>query len=169
MLSPWRYNSKGCLKDPPAQQHPRILFGPGAYLTREFAKEYNIKHVINCAQEEYSPTWFKTEFSENYVCLNAIDSENVEILKWYPDFSKFMKIFLSKSGSIYVHCQAGINRSGFLYLAYLCLEQNFNIQNLEKAIIKQRPCALTNKAFRRQVYQKVAEKLLDDNYNGKSR
>jgi protein-tyrosine phosphatase len=163
MWSPWRFNSRGYLKDPPAQHHPKILFGPGAYLTPEFAKQYNIKYVINCAQEEHSPTWFKTEFPENYVCLNAEDSESVQILKWYPKFSKSMNTFLEGKGCVYVHCQAGINRSGFLYLAYLCLEHKYNIQVLEKSIIKQRPCALTNKAFRKQVYQKVS-----DNYNGKS-
>jgi protein-tyrosine phosphatase len=163
MWSPWRFNSRGYLKDPPAQHHPKILFGPGAYLTPEFAKQYNIKYVINCAQEEHSPTWFKTEFPENYVCLNAIDSLEVNIFTWYPKFYESMNKFLSLDGNVYVHCQAGINRSGFLYLAYLCLEEKYNIQVLEKSIIKQRPCALTNK-----VYEKVNEKLLEDNYNGKS-
>lgn len=164
MWSIWRYNSRGYNKDPPAQSHPKILFGPGEYLTPEFVQKYDINYVINCAQEEHSPTWFKEKFPKNYVCLNAVDSEHVNIFTWYPEFSKFMGDFLLGNGKVYVHCQAGINRSGFLYLAYLSLEKNYDIESLELSIIKQRPCALSNKAFRQQVYQKVREKLLEDNY-----
>jgi protein-tyrosine phosphatase len=69
--------------------------------------------------------------------------------------------FLSKEGKVYVHCQAGINRSGFLVLAFLCLEKKFNIEQLELSIIKRRPCALTNKSFRNEIYKKVKDFLLD--------
>jgi len=163
MWSVWRNNSRGYLKDPPAQIHPHILFGPGAYLTPEFVDKYKIKSVINCASEEHSPTWFKSGFPENYVCLEAIDSLDVQILSWYPRFSESMNKFLLQ-GTVYVHCQGGINRSGFLSLAYLCLEKKYNVKSLEMSIVRQRPCALTNKAFRKQIYEKVNEKLLEDNY-----
>jgi protein-tyrosine phosphatase len=163
MWNVWRNNSRGYNKDPPAQVHPQILFGPGEYLTPEFVEKYKIKSVINCATEEFSPTWFKSSFPNNYVCINAIDSFTVNIFTWYPQFCQSMNYFLPK-GTVYVHCQAGINRSGFLSLAYLCIEHKYHIKSLELSIVRQRPCALTNKEFRKQVYEKVNEKLLEDNY-----
>jgi protein-tyrosine phosphatase len=72
-----------------------------------------------------------------------------------------LDIFLEEGeGNVYVHCQAGINRSGFLVMAYLVFEKKFQAETLEKTIIKKRPCALTNTSFRNEIYQK----LLEDNY-----
>jgi protein-tyrosine phosphatase len=159
MWSIWRYNSRGYNKDPPVQVHPKILFGPGEYLTPKFVEENKITHVINCAQEEFSPSWFKEKYPTNYYCLGAIDSYNVKILDWYSKFKIMLDIFIEE-GNVYVHCQAGINRSGFLVMAYLVFEKNFHAETLEKMIIKKRPCALTNTSFRNEIYQK----LLEDNY-----
>jgi protein-tyrosine phosphatase len=164
MWSIWRYNSRGYNKDPPVQVHPKILFGPGEFLTPKFVEEYKITHVINCAQEEYSPSWFKEKHRENYFCLNAIDSHNVKILSWYSRFKLMLDIFIQEEGVTYVHCQAGINRSGFLVMAYLVFEKNYDPYSLEKMIIKKRPCALTNTSFRTEIYQKFGEKLIEHNY-----
>jgi protein-tyrosine phosphatase len=149
MFSLWRYNSRGYNLDP-AAQIDNIIFGPGEYLTPKFADYYKITHVINCAGEEYSPSWFKEKFPEKYVCLNAIDSYTVNILDWYPKFKETMDLF--SEGTVYVHCQAGINRSGFLVLAYLTKEKGHDIQLLERSMIRKRPCSLTNTRFREQVY-----------------
>lgn len=160
MWSIWRFNSRGYNKDPPVQVHPKILFGPGEYLTPEFVQKHDITHVINCAQEEYSPSWFKEKHPENYCCINAIDSYTVKILDWYSRFKLMLDIYIEEPGVTYVHCQAGINRSGFLVMAYLVFEKKFDAHALEKMIIKKRPCALTNNSFRNEIY----EKLLDDIY-----
>jgi len=169
MWSVYRYNSRGYNKDPPAHIHSQILFGPGEYLTPEFVEKYKITHVINCAQEEFSPSWFKQNNPTKYFCLNSIDSYDVEILSWYPKFKEIMNKFLNEMNEnpiiIYVHCQAGMNRSGFLYLAFLVFEYNYNIEKLELSIIKQRPCALQNIAFRREIYDKYKEFILYKNYN----
>jgi protein-tyrosine phosphatase len=102
---------------------------------------------------------FKEKYPENYCCINAIDSYSVKILSWYSRFKVMLDIYMEE-GMTYVHCQAGINRSGFLVMAYLVFEKNFDAQSLEKMIIKKRPCALTNVSFRNEIYQK----LLDDSY-----
>jgi hypothetical protein len=157
MFSVWRFNSRGYNKDPAVRVDSKVIFGPGEYLTPEFQQKYQITHVINCAEERYSPSWFKEKFPHNYVCLNAVDSHSVKILDWYPKFRETMDLFLAE-GVVYVHCQAGINRSGFLVMAYLVNEKGHNLRVLENSIIKRRPCALTNSSFRAELYQKEAEK-----------
>ena len=54
-----RYSSRGYLIDPPALFHPYIMVGAGEMLTPAFVKKYEITHVINCAEEYDSPSWFK--------------------------------------------------------------------------------------------------------------
>jgi hypothetical protein len=154
LLRAIRYRSRGYRKDPPALIHPNILVGAGEMLTPDFAKKYEITHVINCAQEADSPSWFKEQFPERYHCINAYDSLNVNILDWYPEFKIMMKIFLQSPDSkrIFVHCQCGINRSMFLAVMYCCKEFKFSFEKTEYAMLKQRPCSMTNTVFRQQVF-----------------
>lgn len=133
MFSIWRYNSRGYNRDPAVFVDSNIIFGPGEYLTPEFQQQNKITHVINCAEEQYSPSWFKEKFPHNYVCLNAIDSHTVKILDWYPEFKKAMDMFLVE-GVVYVHCQAGINRSGFLVLAYMVKEKVITFKFLKTSL-----------------------------------
>jgi len=151
-----RMKSRGFNKDYPVQIES-LIFGPGEYLTPEFQTKYNITHVINCAQEEFSPTWFKTMFPNNYICLNAYDTYTVNILDWYPTFKETITEWqkLSECKNIYIHCHAGMNRSGFLFLAYFCFEKLYDYEDTELYIIKKRPCALLNMKFRDDIIKKV--------------
>ena len=148
----YRRASKGYKADPCAQVHPRILFGAGEFLTPQFVKKNNISHVINCAYEEDCPRWFPNQFPDNYYCVEASDSLSENILKWYPEFKSVMDDFLKEPNSktVYVHCQCGINRSGFLSLLYICLTFGYNIDSAIRMILIQRPCALTNPSYMRQ-------------------
>ena len=90
---------------------------------------------------------------KKYICLKAPDDLTSNILDWYPLFESKMQGFLSEVGSktIYVHCQCGINRSGYLCLMYACKKLKFEYNEVVKSILTQRPCALTNPSFRKQV------------------
>ena len=145
--------SRGWQKDPPARIHSNILFGPGMYLTPGFVKHNNITHVVNCAFDKDSPVWFRTKYENNYACIEALDSADENILKWYPIFEQIMNTFLRspESRNIYVHCQCGINRSGFLALMFVCKKFGYSFDIATTAILKQRPCALTNPSYKLQV------------------
>jgi len=159
ILASLRYHSKGYRDDPPALIHPNILVGAGEMLTPAFVKKHEITHVINCAQEVDSPSWFKERYPEKYYCVDAIDSHHVNILKWYPNFKAILKIFLQATDSkkIFVHCQCGINRSIFLALMYVCQEFKFPFEKTEFAVLRQRPCAMTNIKFRQQVFDALSK------------
>jgi len=153
------YSSRGYNVDPPALIHPNILIGSGEMLTPAFMKKYEITHVINCAQESDSPSWFKEEHPKNYYCIDAIDSPHENILKWYPKFKAILKLYLQDPSSkkIYVHCQRGINRSVFLSLMYVCQVFKFPFTKTEFSIMRQRPCAMTNMIFRQQVFEALSK------------
>jgi len=154
----WAYmrrNSKGYVNDSPAHIHPRIMFGPGCSLqTPNFVERHSITHVINCAFDQDCPQWIREEFGDKYACLNAVDSLDAFILMWYPEFESTMQKFLQEPGSrtVYVHCQCGINRSGFLCVAYACKKLGYSYDDVIRSVLKQRPCALTNPKYRVQVH-----------------
>ena len=152
-LTVFRGQSKGFQNDPPARLHPNIMFGAGVMLTDGFIQKHKITHIINCAFPQDCPEWVQKNFEDKYVCLQAIDSLEADITKWYPMFAFFMDQFLkdNKCEMIYVHCQAGINRSGFLTLLYCCDKFEYAFIPTCKSIVKQRPCALRNYVFFQQV------------------
>jgi len=145
--------SRGWQVDPPARIHTNIIFGPGLYLNPGFVRAHNITHVVNCAFDKDSPSWFRSKYPDNYECLEALDSTSENIMKWYPKFEQVMNTFLRSpdSGKIYVHCQCGINRSGFLALMFVCKKFGYSFEVASSAILKQRPCALSNPEYKRQV------------------
>ena len=140
------------LKQPAAWFHTRILVGPGSFLTQPFAELNRITHVINCAMENDSPKWFRTEYASRYECIEAIDSLGVNILDWFPKFETAMLKFLREgNGVVYVHCQAGMNRSGSLALAYVCKHFHLNLEEMVVTVRRQRSVLLQNPVFMDQV------------------
>jgi protein-tyrosine phosphatase len=148
----YRRNSRGWQVDSPARVHPSILFGSGEALTPSFIKKYNITHVINCAFDEDSPLWFREDYPFNYFCIEAVDTVISDIRNWFNLFEFTMNRFLTDPDSrvVYVHCQCGINRSGFLTLMYICKHFGYTFESSVKSILMQRPCALTNPSYFKQ-------------------
>lgn len=155
------------LVHPPAWFHTRILVGAGAMLTPAFAAKHDIEYVINCAWEYDSPFWFQRSNPNNYVCLQAIDSLEVNILNWYPKFEYMMRQFLrSGEGTVFVHCQAGMNRSGFLALTYVARNFSLPIDSLIQATKQQRPCLFQNQVFMNQVKQFINGRIQSSEDSG---
>ena len=153
----YRRNSKGFLSDPPAKLHPCIMFGPGVFLTTDFISKNKITHVINCASNSDVPSIIPEIFKNNYKVLNAVDSPFVDITIWFPEYALHMNKFLQDKNCkmVYVNCQAGMNRSGFLTVLYSCLKFKYRFEDACRAVILQRPCALMNPVFYKQVEQYI--------------
>jgi protein-tyrosine phosphatase len=153
----YRRNSRGPCLDPPARVHPKIMFGPGFYLNNEFIEKYNITHILNCATDSVVPETVRENLGDKYFCINAEDSFNVDITSWFPIFEYKMDKFLrdSESKVVYVNCQMGINRSGFLTAMYASLKFGYEYEAVTRAILLQRPCALLNYVFNKQVHEYI--------------
>lgn len=141
------------LRQPPAYFHTRILVGPGAFLTPKFVYDRGITHVLNCAHPDDSPRWFQDKYPSRYLCVNAPDTPYHNLLDWYPQFEQVLHSFLRQPGGgvVYVHCQAGINRSAFLALAYVCSRFHMDGETMLEAFKRQRPCMFQNSVYRGQV------------------
>ena len=145
---------------PPAWVYPRILLGAGRQLTPLFTAKYNITHVVNCAFADDCPEWWRKRHAGHYAQLNAVDSMAVRILDWYPEFETWMRLFLrSTNGTVFVHCKAGINRSAFLVLTFVCKNFGIDFRTLLSAVRKQRPIVCNNSAFMKQVEDELSGRV----------
>jgi protein-tyrosine phosphatase len=154
----------------PAWFHPRILVGSGNMLTPQFVEKYRISHVINCAFSIHSPRWFRSMHPDKYYVLEALDDPNVNILHWYPRFERVLHDFLQEGNqTIFVHCQAGINRSGFLSLLYVCKNFSMDMDTVISATRRQRPILYQNRVFMNQATEFINGRVPreEDSGNGK--
>jgi protein-tyrosine phosphatase len=101
--------------------------------------------------------YIQEKLKDKYIALNAIDSKDVNITDWFETFKHHMDYFLRdpSCGTIYVNCQAGMNRSGFLTLLYICIKFGYDYKSAKRAILLQRPCALENSVFDEQVQEYI--------------
>lgn len=160
MMFPFRLPNY--LREPPAFFHSRILVGAGDFLKPAFVEHHGITHVINCSHDDFSPVWWRTKFPTKYKLIPAIDSVNVNILDWYLEFETTLQAFLRESdGMVYVHCQAGMNRSASLSLVYTCKNLGMNIDQLIASVRRQRPCILQNPVFMNQVREFINGRVQD--------
>lgn len=158
------------LFESPAWFYSRILVGAGEMLTPAFLRRHNITHVINCAFPEDSPPWFKNAYPTKYECLNARDAHDANILDWYPKFEETLSAFLREgTGTVFVHCQCGINRSAFLTLTYVTKHYGWSYEQMLASLKRQRPCMFTNQVFRKQTEEFVNGRVPDSQDKGAGR
>jgi protein tyrosine phosphatase len=142
-----------------ANPFPRIWVGSGERLTRDLMNTYSFTHILNCADESACPYNIKAGLtSNNYTCINAIDSTDVDLFgTWYPIFKETLDRYLRDTTckNVFVHCQAGINRSATLTAGYVIKRFRVPLQTCLSKMISQRPCILTNPAFQEQLVQFV--------------
>jgi hypothetical protein len=140
------------MKQPAAWFHARILVGAGAMLTPSFCARNGVTHVINCAFDDDSPSWFRERNPNSYAVMCAHDTYRHRILDWYVLFEEAMHSFLRQgTGTVFVHCQAGMNRSAFLALTYVAKNFHIRLDDLVPSVKRQRPCMFSNQVYMNQV------------------
>jgi predicted protein tyrosine phosphatase len=106
--------------------------------------------VINCAEDEVCPLGLRNALGkERYACMNALDDPTDILRKHYARFEATMDGFLRDPlcRNVYVHCQAGMNRSATLVLAYVIRRFRVKLADIVDHLARQRPCILTNPHF----------------------
>lgn len=151
ILDKQRPRSRGPFYDSVTSPFDRIIVGDAFRISERFFSAYKISHVINCADPSMKVLNYK---SDRYACINAIDSEDVNIIEtWYPLFKETLDRFLRSPYclNVYVHCQAGMNRSACLAAAYVVKTFRVPVDQCIYRMARQRPCILTNKEFVKQL------------------
>ena len=119
-----------------------------------FIETFGITHIINCAEDEACPSQIRDAFTDRYTCIGAEDRLDVHLFHtWYPQFREALDRYLRDPlcRGVYVHCQAGINRSAFLAAAYAIKTYRIPFPACVTRMVTQRPCIMTNQSFQTQL------------------
>jgi hypothetical protein len=153
LLDPARRFSRGPFLDPPLSfYNGRVLLGPGAFLQSPvFVRSRRITHIINVGEADACPGWVQRSFGARYTHIPCYDNATEQIFEKYPAFEKTLNTYLKQGGVVYVHCQAGMNRSATLLVGYVAKQSGSPLESIVHHAVRQRPCILMNPFFNKQL------------------
>ena len=112
----------------------------------EYLKQYNIKAVVNCA-EDITSEYEDLKFLE----LKLYDTPEQEIIPKFEVAYKFIKRHSKNYDNILIHCAAGVSRSASLVVFYLMKEKHWDYDTCFWYIVAIRPVISPNYGFAAQL------------------
>ena len=122
----------------------------------DLLKQHKITHVVNLCGEacsiDYSTMKIRT------LLINALDSSDYDMTQHIKEVYNFVESARIAGRRVYLHCQAGVNRSGFLITAYVMMHKNMPLVAAIKYCLKRRGMYLTNDNFLGQIVRWARER-----------
>ena len=109
-----------------------------------YLKEYNISHVINCA-EELTSVYKDLKFLE----LSLYDGSLQNLFPKFEIAYKYIK--KHQNNNILIHCAAGVSRSASLVIFYLMKEKGWDLKTSLNYTREKRPVVDPNEGFLEQL------------------
>ena len=138
-----------------ALQMPRIgkglfISGVNGVTNKKILQQQNITHILNLAHELKDAS-----FPEFVVvrCVGLRDSEDVDLLPWFPELVDYIHSIISNGGNICVNCVAGISRSASVCLAYKICHEDLSLRQAFEEVYKARPVISPNFGFMQALLQ----------------
>mmetsp|Transcript_57990 Transcript_57990/g.138069 ORF Transcript_57990/g.138069 Transcript_57990/m.138069 type:complete len:198 (-) Transcript_57990:112-705(-) len=141
----------------PAEILPHLLLGSCADAQNlQVLRALGVTHVLNCAGATvrtgamfYKPSGI--EYSE----FCSEDCQGYNIMNHYSLLESLADDVKGKGGRLLAHCEAGVNRSGSLCLAYHALSTSTPLLSSAKHCKAKRGRICTNSGFQKQVFDFV--------------
>jgi hypothetical protein len=115
--------------------HILNMVGPGVY-----------DHPLAGGREQsYFPHLFK------YKIVTADDNPDQDLLRYFPETSRFIHEGRTSGGGCLVHCFAGVSRSASIVMAYLIDTLGMDAAKAFDVLKRGRPQAYPNQGFQEQI------------------
>lgn len=121
----------------------------------DLLQQSGVTHVINLAS--FVDNFFEGTFV--YKKIDARDIPEFQISSHFEETNDFIASAIYAKGVVFVHCNAGISRSGSVVLAYVMKTQKMSFDFAFEFVRSKRPVVRPNPGFVKQL--KEYEKTLD--------
>ncbi|XP_061197765.1 dual specificity protein phosphatase 3-like [Saccostrea echinata] len=137
--SPWAFLPP-TPKDNFNEVYPGILLG-NYYIAKnvEELKRKRVTHIVNCAQgNKFNQINTDEEYFSGtdimFLGIKALDTARFPINQFFHSAADFIDEALKEKGTVYVHCQSGMSRSGSIVLAYLMIKKGMTVMDAVKQV-----------------------------------
>lgn len=119
----------------------------GAASNLKILEENKITHILIVGQgiKKYFPDKF------HYMTINVVDTENENIKKYFNETGEFINNAIVNNGKVFVHCHAGISRSGTICIAYIMKYKKIKFEDALNLVREKRKKISPNKGFINQL------------------
>ena len=155
-LFPFRPTSEG-----PAEMTHYLFLGSSAHARDpSLLHKLGITHVINCAENDVGIEHYASLRECSIECsgFNSSDAKEYTMLAHHDDVLAMVTAIKDSHGVCMLHCQAGVNRSGFLMIALLCGLEHMPLLKAAAWARQQRGRVCTNVGFQNQLLQLAKER-----------
>jgi len=119
----------------------------------EQLQSLGITHVLNMSQNAVDAKYGDIE----HFMLAAEDKEEYDMLQHLPTAASYIDAARASGGTVFVHCRAGINRSGIVAVAEVMLHNQVSVLSAFRKCRDARGPLLSNHSFRRQLLSLAKE------------
>uniref|UniRef100_A0A7S1FDJ1 protein-tyrosine-phosphatase n=1 Tax=Noctiluca scintillans TaxID=2966 RepID=A0A7S1FDJ1_NOCSC len=149
------FHSLERLSAEPAEILPHLLLGSRMHaICPEQLKKQGVTHVLNCASAQVSTgTRLYAPHGIVYDEFKSDDREGYNIMAHFDQFSALADEVGRQGGRLFVHCEAGVNRSGTLSVAYHVSRSGMSLLDSARHCKKQRGRICTNADFQVQLFR----------------
>jgi hypothetical protein len=149
----------GVASTEPVQLADWLYLGGAEGWTAAWLAECNVTHVVNMAAKDVR---YMLPSSVKTLCVAADDNDSYDLFAHWPDVFSF--ISSAVTGSVFIHCVAGINRSASFAVAAVCLIERRSFLSVFREVLRRRPGILSNLHFQCQLLHCVHKEglLLED-------
>lgn len=112
-------------------------------------KALGVTHVVNCAAGDMTADYSSTDVQ----CLEikALDNFDYNMKQHFEEAYEFIENARREGGKVMVHCMAGVNRSGFITVAYVMKHLKLDLLSAIDYCVLRRGFFLSNHTFQRQL------------------
>mmetsp|Transcript_88672 Transcript_88672/g.228690 ORF Transcript_88672/g.228690 Transcript_88672/m.228690 type:complete len:197 (+) Transcript_88672:49-639(+) len=146
----------------PAEILPHLLLGScDDARNQEALRRLGVTHVLNCASKNViTGAKFYEPFGIAYSEFVSEDSQAYNIMQHYETLANLAEEVAAAKGRLFVHCEAGVNRSGTLCLAYHAVTSGTPLLQSAQHCKATRGRICTNSAFQLQLFSFARERGL---------
>ncbi|CAE7290438.1 MKP1, partial [Symbiodinium microadriaticum] len=126
-----------------------LLIGGKFAATAPELRRTQVTHVLNCSER----VPFQTSVQTCNMPVFLEDEPDEELSRVLETAVTFLDEVQHRGGRCLVNCRKGMSRSVSIVLAYLILRQDLSLRAAWELVKTQRPVALPNTGFRRQLLQ----------------
>merc|ERR1712039_904356 len=147
---------------PCAEILPHLILGScDDARNREVLKRLGVTHVLNCASANViTGAEFYKPFGIEYTEFAAEDTQGFNIMEHYELLASLADAAQAAGGKLFTHCEAGVNRSGTLCVAYHVAHTKMPLLSSARHCKEQRGRICTNTAFQKQLWEFARSKGL---------
>lgn len=146
----------------PAEILPHLLLGScDDAKNLEALERLKVTHVLNCAGSSVrtGPSFY-VALDIEYCEFVAQDTQGYNIMQHYGQLASLADAAEKAKGRLFVHCEAGVNRSGTLCIAYHMVHSGMPLVPSARHCKSRRGRICTNVGFQQQLFDFARERGL---------